>query len=222
MPRMSTAHAAPEVNAGSPVGPSFVGFDVETANTDRGSICALGLSVVHQGRIVDTRSWLCRPPESLAGFAPNNISIHGIRPDDVARQPTFQRRFSDVLDLVGDLPLVAHNAAFDIGAIRAASAATELSWQPLRYGCTLQWARRDLPGLANYRLPTVSAALGVDLREHHDASADASAAANIALELMRRSNAPSVDAYVATVGMNLGRATVDSKTAPADRRGRAG
>lgn len=222
MPIMSAARAVPDESVGLAAGTSFVGFDVETANSDRGSICALGLSVVHHGRIVDTRSWLCRPPESLGRFDPTNIRIHGIRPEDVARQPTFQQRFADVLDLIGDLPLVAHNASFDIGAIRAASSATTLSWRPLQYGCTLQWARRDLPGLANYRLPTVSAALGVDLLQHHDASADSAAAANIALELMRRSNAPSVDAYVANVGMTLGQATVDSKTAPGDRKERAG
>jgi len=222
MPSVSTAQDVPEESVGPSVGPSFVGIDVETANSDRGSICALGLSVVRAGRIVDTRSWLCRPPEDIGGFDPGNIRIHGIRPADVARQPRFSERFVDMLDLAGDLPLVAHNASFDIGAVRAASAATALSWRPLQYGCTLQWARRDLPGLANYRLPTVSAALGVDLLQHHDASADAAAAANIALELMRRSDAPSLDAYLTAVGMNLGRATVDAKTAPADRSKRAG
>lgn len=214
-----TGATTPEVPARSPAGPSFVGFDVETANSDRGSICAIGLTVVRGGRIVDTRSWLCQPPERLDSFEPRNIDIHGIRPEDVSAQPTFGERFADVLDLVGELPLVAHNASFDIGAIRAASAATELSWRPLRYGCTLQWSRRDLPGLANYRLPTVSAALGVDLLQHHDASADAAAAANIALELMRRSDAASVDAYAANVGMRLGKATVESKTAPGDVQG---
>src|SRR5699024_553134 len=112
--------------------------------------------------------------------------------------------------------LVAHNASFDIGAIRAASAASGLSWRSLQYGCTLQWARRDLPGLSNYKLPTVSAALDVDLRQHHDASADASAAASVALELMRRNRARSVDSYAANLGMRLGHATVESKTAPGD------
>lgn len=201
-------------------GPSFVAFDVETANAQRGSICALGLSVVRDGRIVETRSWLCHPPRGFAKFEARNIDIHGIRASDVSGQPTFRERFADVLGLVGDLPLVAHNASFDISAIRAASAATGLSWRPLRYGCTLQWARRDLPGLSNYKLPTVSAALDVELLQHHDAAADASAAANIALELMRRNKARSIDTYAANIGMSLGQATVDSKTAPGDLRDR--
>jgi len=216
MPTMTAGNVRPQGPAKTSAGPSFVGFDVETANSDRGSICAIGLTVVRDGRIVDTHSWLCRPPEKLQRFHPRNIDIHGIRPGDVSRQPTFRERFADVLDLVGELPLVAHNASFDIGAIRAASAASGLSWRSLQYGCTLQWARRDLPGLSNYKLPTVSAALDVDLRQHHDASADASAAASVALELMRRNRARSVDMYAANLGMRLGHATVESKTAPSD------
>src|SRR5699024_5800820 len=216
MSTMTTGNVRPRGPAKTSAGPSFVGFDVETANSVRGSICAIGLSIVRDGNIVDTRSWLCRPPRRLAKFEARNIDIDGIRPGDVARQPMFRERIADVLDLVGELPLVAHNASFDIGAIRAASAASGLSWRPLQYGCTLQWARRDLPGLSNYKLPTVSAALDVELRQHHDASADASAAANVALELMRRNQARSVDTYAANLGMSLGHATVDSKTAPGD------
>ncbi|WP_072691534.1 exonuclease domain-containing protein [Rhodococcus marinonascens] len=195
-------------------GPSFVGFDVETANGARGSICAIGLTVVTAGQITATHSWLCRPPEGLDRFDAGNTRIHGITAHDVARQPTFRQRLADMLDVVGDLPLIAHNAAFDVGALREASAADGSTWRPLDYGCTLQWSRRELPDLHNHKLPTVARALGVDLRHHHDASADASAAAEIALELMRRRGASSVDTYVTATGMMLGRATVEKAIAP--------
>lgn len=197
-------------------GPSFVGFDVETANGSRGSICAIGLTVVKGGRTVETHSWLCRPPEGLNKFAAGNILIHGIRPQDVSNQPSFRQRFGDMLDVIGDLPLVAHNAAFDIGAIREASATESMSWRPLTYGCTLKWSRLALPGLPNHKLPTVASELGVDLRNHHDASADAAAAAGIALELMRRKGSSSVDTYVIATGVTLGRATVEEVTPPRD------
>lgn len=195
-------------------GPSFIGFDVETANGARGSICAFGLTVVRAGRITATHSWLCRPPAGLDRFDAGNIAIHGITPHDVASQPTFRQRLADMLDVVGDLPVVAHNAAFDIGALREASAAEAVTWRPLDYGCTLLWSRHELPDLVNHKLPTVARALGVDLRRHHDASADATAAAEIALELMRRRGAPSVDTYVTATGIVLGRATVDNATGP--------
>ncbi|MCD2262313.1 hypothetical protein K3888_06305 [Dietzia aurantiaca] len=195
-------------------GPSFVGFDVETANGARGSICAIGLTVVNAGRVTATHSWLCRPPKGLERFDAGNIGIHGITPRDVATQPTFRHRLGDMLDLVGDLPLVAHNAAFDIGALREASAAESMKWRSLQYGCTLRWSRNDLPELPNHRLPTVAQALGVPLHSHHDASADASAAAGIALELMHRRGTPTVDTYVTATGITLGRATVEAIDAP--------
>ncbi|NKS63870.1 hypothetical protein GS966_18155 [Rhodococcus hoagii] len=195
-------------------GPSFIGFDVETANSARGSICAIGLTVVTAGQITTTHSWLCRPPAGLDRFDAVNIGVHGITANDVARQPTFRQRLGDMLDVVGDLPLVAHNASFDIGALRAASTADGMTWRPLDYGCTLLWSRNELPDLADHKLPTVARALGVDLARHHDAAADAAAAAGIALELMRRRGAASVDTYVSATGIALGRATVEKTTAP--------
>ncbi|QBJ98660.1 hypothetical protein ERC79_10770 [Rhodococcus sp. ABRD24] len=206
--------SAPQVQVEVSSGPSFVGFDVETANGSRGSICAIGLTVVRAGRVIDTHSWLCRPPAGLDRFDAGNIGIHGITPNDVATQPTFRQRLSEMLDVVGDLPLVAHNAAFDIGSLREASLAEAVTWRPLDYGCTLLWSRNDLPDLVNHKLPTVARALGVDLLRHHDASADATATAEIALELMRRRGAPTVDTYVTATGIVLGRATVDGVTGP--------
>ncbi|WP_158506307.1 exonuclease domain-containing protein [Tomitella biformata] len=210
--------AAPalEISVRSTSGPSFVGFDVETANSARGSICAIGLTVVEAGETTATHSWLCQPPPGLESFNAGNVLVHGITADAVAGQPTFRQRLGDLLDVVGYLPLIAHNAAFDIGALREASAAESLSWRPLDYACTLQWARRDLPELANHKLPTVAAALGVELLHHHDASADAAAAAGIALQLMRRRDVTTVPGYVIASGITLGRATVDSATPPKD------
>lgn len=41
----------------------FVAFDFETANNDRSSICAAGLAVVKDRRIIETKYWLVRPSE---------------------------------------------------------------------------------------------------------------------------------------------------------------
>ena len=206
---------SPRVPVDVSTGPSFVGFDVETANGARGSICAIGLSVVTGGKVTATYSWLCRPPSGLDRFEPGNSLIHGLTARDVAGQPTFRQRLGDMLDVIGDLPLIAHNAAFDIGALREASAAESMSWRPLTYGCTVIWSRRELPELRNHKLLTAAAALGVPLLHHHDASADATAAAEIALELIRRRGSATVDAYAAATGIALGRATIDAATGTA-------
>jgi len=167
-------------------GADFVGFDVETANGSRASICALGLAVVEDGRLTERISWLCRPPAEVDRFDFGNTALHGIAAADVAGSPHLRDRLADMFDLIGDRPVVAHNADFDISAIRQAAVLEGISGPRLSYGCTLALSRTELPGLPDYRLPTVSDALGVTMTRHHDASSDAAAAAEIALALMHR------------------------------------
>jgi DNA polymerase-3 subunit epsilon len=190
-------------------GPSFVAFDVETANSHRGSICAMGLTAVHDGIIVDTHSWLCQPPTGLQYFDPFNIRIHGISPKDVADQPPFTTRLEQMLTVVGDLPVIAHNAAFDLGAIRQGCDQEHLPWPTLTYGCTLMWSRRMLT-LLSYRLPLVAEALDIEFTNHHDASADATAAAQILIALMDRNGSSDVATFGAALGIPLGRIEADA------------
>lgn len=184
-------------------GMDFVALDVETANTARGSVCAIGLVVVEAGQISETHSWLCQPPESLNYFAPFNVALHGITAERVIDEPSFYDQMSRALTVIGDRPVVAHSAAFDVGAIRDACDADDLVWPTLTYGCTLVWSRRELD-LISYRLPIVADALGIALDHHHDPAADARACAQILLELANRHGCDTVDDFAATVGTRLG------------------
>lgn len=197
-------------------GLDFVAFDVETANARRGSICALGLAVVQGGQVTDTHSWLCRPPEQFDRFEPHNIAIHGIRPEHVADEPPFHQRMGEALAVIGDRPVVAHNAAFDMGALWEACDVEGLQWPTLRYGCTLLWSRRELQ-LANYRLPTVAGELGISLERHHEASEDAKACARILLALAGRRGSRTVEDFVTATDTRLRVLTAD----PWRRRGAA-
>ncbi|WP_084530036.1 exonuclease domain-containing protein [Nocardia crassostreae] len=167
------------------VGLSFAAIDVETANSSRGSICAVGVTVVREGVRRETHSWLCRPPAALDFFARRNIRIHGISPVVVADQPVFAHRWPEIRHVVADLPLVAHNAGFDSGAIRDACTHSGIEVPTWEFICSLYIARRHLD-LESYRLPHVADALGVELLAHHNAAADAAAAADIVLALAAR------------------------------------
>ena len=183
---------------------NFVGLDVETANSNRGSICAFGLSVVRNGKVVLTENWLTRPPATLNWFDGRNIGIHGITPGMVKTAPPFKTRLAQVLELVGDLPIVAHNAAFDTSAIRGGCDADGLKWPDLTYGCTMVLSRRILLNLTSHRLPVVCDALGIPPFDHHQAGADANAAALIALKLARRQKATSLEELAFGVQVRLG------------------
>ena len=74
---------------------------------------------------------------------------------------------------------MAHNSVFDEGCLRAVHALYEMDYPDYRFYCTCRLARKYFKGLENYQLHTVSAFCGFDLLHHHNALADAEAAAVI-------------------------------------------
>lgn len=182
---------------------TFAAIDVETANRARGSICEIGVTVVRDGVVESSRSWRCQPPEALSGFDYWNVSIHGITAADVAQEPTFAERMVEVTAVIGDLPVIAHNAGFDIGAIRSACDHSGIERPTWAYGCTLVWSRKLLDLVSN-RLPIVVEALGLPFGNHHAAADDSAAAAAIALSLASRVGAGSIAELAEASGSRLG------------------
>ena len=183
---------------------NFVSIDFETANFFRGSPCAVGLTHVTDGKVQETQERYIYQ-DDFNGF---NISIHGITPEDVADAPTFEETWPWLQEQIGDLPVVAHNAAFDTGVMRDALDDAELPWPNLTYGCTLIMGRRTYQ-LPSYRLPFVAEAAGfpLDPDTHHKASHDAAAAANIMLDIARRHETDDLAALAESMGLRLGAIT---------------
>ena len=65
---------------------SFVTVDVETANSDRGSICQIGVVSVEQSQIVDEWQTLV---DHGTPFSDRNVTIHGLTACDVDSPPAF-------------------------------------------------------------------------------------------------------------------------------------
>lgn len=173
------------------MGLDFTAIDFETANGFRGSPCAVGLSKVRNGRIVEEASWLMRPPEQHDHFDPRNVQIHGIRAHMVATAPRFGDLFAEIGGFIGADTLVAHNAAFDMGVIRSALEVSELPGPAFDYACTVILSRRNY-NLVSYSLPFVAEAAGVPLLNHHDAVEDARACAGIMIDIAARNGAGSI------------------------------
>lgn len=166
-------------------GLDFVGFDVETANGDWGSICQLGVVRFIDGVEVAAESWLCTPPPGIDHFEQANIDIHGITPNAVQDQPSFAERLPQLVEFIGDLPFVAHFAQFDATALHRACTAAGVDTPPLFFSCSLTLARREKLDIRSHSLPFVAEHLGVELHHHHDAVEDARACAGIAVALAR-------------------------------------
>ena len=182
---------------------SFCAIDFETANRHRGSPCAVGLVKVVDGEIVDTRRDLMRPPEGYDEFDPFNIRIHRITPAMVHGEPRFAQRLPEILAFADGLPLVAHNAAFDMGVIRAACFVSELPCPEASYACTLVFSRATW-SLLSYSLPWVANAAGVAFDHHHDPEADARAAASILLAIAEHHGATTLEEIARATRTSLG------------------
>jgi DNA polymerase-3 subunit epsilon len=152
----------------------FIALDVETANADFASICSIGLVHFKQRQIFKSVTILVDPEDE---FDPINVSIHGIRPEDVVGKPTIARVFPVISASLSDV-IVVHHSHFDKTAL--ARAATKYGAGSL--SCvwldTLRVARRAWPRLDDgdgYGLARLADEFGISFN-HHDAAEDARAA----------------------------------------------
>jgi DNA polymerase-3 subunit epsilon len=96
----------------------FIAIDVETANADLASICAVGLVHFKDERVFRDLSFLIDPEDEFDGM---NISIHGIEPEHVKGKPTMREVFPAMAATLGS-NILAHHTHFDrVAMIRAAA-----------------------------------------------------------------------------------------------------
>lgn len=181
----------------------FVAIDWETANRYRSSPIQVGLAVVRGGAVRETWGSLMRPPRLFSRFDPDCIAVHGILPTEVAGQRSFLELWPEVERRVRRLPLVAHNASFDMGVIRDTFRVCGRPAPELDFACSLLLSRRHCR-LDHFGLDAVAAHLGVTLSRHHDALADAVACAEVTLALARRTGAVSLGALLDSSSIEWG------------------
>ena len=160
----------------------FAAIDFETANSERSSICSVGVVVVRGGEVVDSFYSLVHPEPNYYCYWCSQV--HGLCHRDTDEAEIFPRVWSQVEPLIEGLPLVAHNRPFDESCLRAAFRIYRMEYPDYDFFDTLCVARRVLPCLADHQLQTVAEACGYHLRDHHHALADAEACAWIAREIL--------------------------------------
>ncbi len=164
----------------------FIVFDIETTGLypmkDR--ITEIGAVKIRQGQLVDKFSELINPEMPI----PDNITkLTGITNAMVRDKETIKEVLPRFLEFAGNSPLIAHNASFDCGFIRAKAGELGLKVSNVSID-TLQLSRMLLPELKKHKLNLVCEYLGISLENHHRASDDAEATAAMMLkfiEIMR-------------------------------------
>ena len=112
--------------------------------------------------------------------------IHGLSDEFLADKPKFNEIVEELLDFIGDAPLVIHNASFDLKFMNAEL--HRVGRSPLPYARaidTIEIAKNKLPG-ARYSLDELCKRFAIDLtaRTKHGALLDAELTAQVYLELV--------------------------------------
>lgn len=165
--------------------PSFVSIDVETANTDAASICQIGMARFKDGEIIDSFNRLVNPETH---FLPINISIHGIKPDDVKSAPRFFELFDEVNEWL--LPnIVTSHSYFDRSAIFRAIKRDLLPEPQYQWLDATTIIRRTWKEFAQrgYGLGNLARHFEIEF-SHHDACEDARVSGEILVRAIRESD----------------------------------
>lgn len=113
------------------------------------------------------------------------FAVHGLSAAFLADKPRFHEVCDELIEFLGDCPLVAHNAMFDFGFINGElGACGKPLLQVERIVDTLTLARARHPG-AKHTLDALCVRYGIDLsaRELHGALLDAQLLAQVFIEL---------------------------------------
>lgn len=158
---------------------NFTAIDFETANAN--IPCEIGISVVRDGSIVETRSWYIKP----SCFPYMNWwchRIHGISNDLLADADTFDSLWYNYLKpYIQSELIVAHNASFDVGVLKATLDYYQISLPNISYLCSCQVSRKVWQDMPHHSLDYLCEEMGIYFT-HHRAGADAEACAKLILK----------------------------------------
>ena len=150
---------------------SFVAFDLETTglSSRNDKIIEIGAVLIQNGQEIDRFQTFVDPEQKLHK---ETIELTGITDKMLEGAPKLVEIFPKFLEFVGERVLVAHNADFDTGFIRAAC---EKLGYPYHFTSadTLVLSQNLMPHLNRFKLDVVANALSLPEFNHHRAADDA-------------------------------------------------
>ncbi len=174
----------------------WVVLDLETSglNLNRDQVLSIGAVAIEDGAIDFAQQFertLCRPAQKTTP----SVLIHGLGPDALAAGCDPAEALLDLLEFIGDSPLLAFHAAFDQGMLSRALLHS--------LGHRLQHPFLDVAELAPMLNPDVVlreaglddwiARFGLEAQARHHASADAQVTAELVLILFSQARRQQLD-----------------------------
>jgi DNA polymerase-3 subunit epsilon len=173
---------------------TFVVLDLETTGgaPDGGGITEIGAVKVRGGEELGVFGTLVNPGERLPPFI---TVLTGITEAMLAPAPPIEAVLPSLLEFLRGAVLVAHNAPYDVGFLKAACARHGYPWPQLRVLDTAALARRALTRdeVPNRKLATLAHFFRATTQPVHRALADAQATVDVLHGLIERLGSYRVD-----------------------------
>ncbi len=176
----------------------YIVFDIETTglSPETETITEIGGVKIMNGEIVNTFSRLVNPQRPIP---PQITELTGISDDMVKDAPTIDEVLPEFIDFCGTRNsvknfIVAHNAKFDVGFIKAEvkryneklqEGQAPLSFDDFPIMDTIDLSKEMFPDEKSHRLDLMCQRLGVSLENHHRAQDDATATAEALIKLLK-------------------------------------
>ena len=166
---------------------TFVVVDLETTGGAPGSsgITEIGAVKVRGGEVLGELQTLVNPGEPIPSFI---AVLTGITDRMVATAPRIDTVLPAFLEFARDCVLVAHNAPFDLGFLKAACTGLDVPWPGFDSVDTARLARRVLTSdeAPNCKLSTLARVLRASVQPTHRALDDARATVDVLHVLFER------------------------------------
>lgn len=170
---------------------TFIVLDLETTGASPANGCAIteiGAIAVRGGEILEEFSTFVNPQVALPEYI---INLTGITDEMLVDAPLIDQAFPDFIEFINrhkDVHLVAHNAPFDIGFLKAAAAALSHDWPKYEVIDTVKLARRviDRSEILNYKLGTLSQFFDTKALPNHRALDDVKTTVEVLHRLIER------------------------------------
>jgi DNA polymerase III subunit epsilon len=178
---------------------TFVVVDLETtggraSGENHDSITEIGAVKVRGGAVLGELATLVDPGRSIP---PQIVALTGITTAMVCNAPRIESVLPAFLEFARGAVLVAHNAGFDIGFLRAAAERCQITWPRPPVLCTVKLARRVLTRdeAPSVRLAALARLFGASTTPTHRALDDARATVDVLHGLIERVGNQGVHTY---------------------------
>ena len=166
---------------------TFVVVDLETTggSAENDAVTEIGAVKVRGGEVIGEFATLVDPGRDIP---PAIVELTGITTAMVRAAPRMEQVLPSFLEFVAGSVLVAHNAGFDVGFLRAAAARSDTAWPRFPVVCTVKLARRVLgrDEAPSVRLSALADLFHVSTRPTHRALDDARATVDVLHALIER------------------------------------